>query len=111
MEDSRKAAEWCFDCKEYDQERHCCPRFNRVIRNTVEEIKAEHRWIPVTERLPEKFQACIVTDERRQCAYEYDYNPENEFTKKYGWRCSGRKIVAWMPLPEPYEGEKIDETD
>ena len=32
-------AEWCTDCKEYDQERHCCPRFNRVIRRTVEEIK------------------------------------------------------------------------
>ena len=31
--------EWCTDCKEYDQERHCCPRFNRVIRKTVEEIK------------------------------------------------------------------------
>lgn len=24
--------EWCHDCKEYDQERHCCPRFNSVIR-------------------------------------------------------------------------------
>lgn len=36
-----KLNEWCFDCKEYDQERHCCPRWNRVIRNTVEELKAE----------------------------------------------------------------------
>ena len=34
--------EWCTDCKEYDQERHCCPRFNKVIRETVEEYKAEH---------------------------------------------------------------------
>ena len=32
--------EWCTDCKEYDQERHCCPRFNKVIRETVEEYKA-----------------------------------------------------------------------
>ena len=32
--------EWCTDCKEYDQERHCCPRFNKVIRQTVEEYKA-----------------------------------------------------------------------
>ena len=29
--------EWCTDCKEYDQERHCCPRFNRVIRQTLSE--------------------------------------------------------------------------
>lgn len=33
--------EWCRDCKEYDKERHSCPRWNRVIRHTVEDIKAE----------------------------------------------------------------------
>ena len=37
-----KLNEWCTDCKEYDQDRHCCPRWNRVIRNTVEELRAEH---------------------------------------------------------------------
>ena len=31
--------EWCTDCKEYDQNRHCCPRWNRVIRETVEELR------------------------------------------------------------------------
>ena len=31
--------EWCTDCKEYDQERHCCPRFRRVIRETVEDVR------------------------------------------------------------------------
>lgn len=33
--------EWCLDCKEYDQEKHRCPRWNRVIRQTVEDLKAE----------------------------------------------------------------------
>ena len=45
-----KTDEWCDGCSEYDQERHCCPRFNRVIRKTVEEVKANFspktgRWI------------------------------------------------------------------
>ena len=31
--------EWCTDCKEYDSERHCCPRYNRVIREAVEEVR------------------------------------------------------------------------
>ena len=31
--------EWCTDCKEYDHDKHCCPRFNKVIRRTVEELK------------------------------------------------------------------------
>ena len=33
--------EWCEDCKEYDQEKNCCPRFNRVIRTAMEEAKGE----------------------------------------------------------------------
>lgn len=33
--------EWCTDCKEYDAERHCCPRFNRVIRETLADMKKE----------------------------------------------------------------------
>ena len=33
--------EWCTDCKEYDQQKHYCPRFCRVIRKTVEELKSE----------------------------------------------------------------------
>ena len=33
--------EWCTDCKEYDKERHCCPRFNRVIRTALGEAQSE----------------------------------------------------------------------
>ena len=43
-----KMDEWCHDCKEYDQERHCCPRFNRVIREAVKEIqpmRKKGKWI------------------------------------------------------------------
>lgn len=29
---------WCTDCKEYDHERHCCPRFMDVISQTVDEL-------------------------------------------------------------------------
>lgn len=32
---------WCTDCKEYDQEKHCCHRWSKVIRDTVEEMKQE----------------------------------------------------------------------
>lgn len=30
--------EFCTQCKEYDQQKHCCPRFNHVIRTTLEEV-------------------------------------------------------------------------
>ena len=33
--------EWCDTCKEYDQERHCCPRFNHVIRTMLDDVRKE----------------------------------------------------------------------
>lgn len=58
------------------------------------------RWIPVTERLPEKNTAVIaVTDNGIvfQCLYAYD-----------GWDLwEGNEvhITHWMPLPEPPKEE------
>lgn len=34
--------EWCTDCKEYDQEAHCCHRFSKMIRKTIEEMQIVH---------------------------------------------------------------------
>lgn len=102
---------WCTDCKEYDQERHCCPRWNRVIRNTVEELKAEHRWIPVTERLPEKKTEVIYSLDNHfvSTGYMTDRNYNGEEVELH-WEDmeSGALIYpeAWIPLPEPYKGEK-----
>lgn len=31
--------EWCHDCKEYNKEKHYCPKFTQVIRDTVNEMK------------------------------------------------------------------------
>ncbi len=42
--------EWCHDCKEYDQDKHYCHRWTKVIRQTVEELKAQPKtgkWIEV----------------------------------------------------------------
>ena len=33
---------WCTDCKEYDQEQHCCHRFSKAIRQAVEEMQIVH---------------------------------------------------------------------
>ena len=47
--------EWCRDCKEYDHNRHCCPRWNRVIRTTLEEAQLERKkgkWLDGPEGEP-----------------------------------------------------------
>lgn len=35
----QESFEWCHDCKEYDQEKHCCHRWTKTIRKTVDELK------------------------------------------------------------------------
>ena len=72
---------WCIDCKEYDQERHCCPRYNRVIKQTLDEVyahaeteaesrfHAQQRWIPCSERLPEPRMAVLGYAPRYQNIY------------------------------------------
>ena len=116
--------EWCVDCKEYDQERHSCPRWNRVIRQTLKDAQPEQRWIPCSERLPEEKDAGIlkklgtskwsdyvlatveVRNERMTvtaCTYDgvWDWNMKYAFPDY--------EIVAWMPLPEIYRGDEDGE--
>ena len=82
-------------------------------------VNPEPHWIPVTERLPKEKDAGILkklgTSKRSQyvlatvevkgermtvtaCTYdgEWDWNMKYAFPDY--------KIVAWMPLPEPYKG-------
>ena len=41
--------EWCHDCKEYDQEAHCCHRWTKVIRKTVEDVKESYKIVTCGE--------------------------------------------------------------
>ena len=77
--------EWCTDCKEYDSDKHCCPRFNRVIRGALNEAQPERktgRWIPDnTDYYRTKFicSACGESEEVPTTGFGYgtmwDYCP------------------------------------
>lgn len=62
----QESFEWCHDCKEYDQEQHCCHRWTKAIRKTVDELKqsAQHgTW-----------QQCYITTQTggQHCVWECD---------------------------------------
>lgn len=53
---------WCTDCREYDQEKHCCHRWSKAIRNTVEEMKQEYIERNVLDKIRAEIeQKCCIT--------------------------------------------------
>ena len=96
-----------------------------------ETVEPERQWIPCSERLPEDIRPVIVTWKNTDPASYYQYIVGKHFTgtacyknEKWYWYSSttedmlaeyGRydseefdeaiECIAWMPLPEPYEGE------
>ena len=79
----------------------------------------ERRWIPVEERLPETqgwYHVAIWDEKTKRIAVELDsyavetaknFGHEIGFCKDGRW--DGReKVIAWMPLPEPPEGENAE---
>ena len=73
----------------------------------------EQRWIPCSERLPEyDGEMYLVTDyceqiNRRRIHISYCYVNREGFWSDVP---IGYKVIAWMPLPEPYVERRTDET-
>lgn len=62
----------------------------------IEALPSAQQWIPCSERLPEKKGFYLVTTEERKKATMGFY--EDIWFK-------AEKVIAWMPMPEPYREE------
>lgn len=79
---------WCIDCKEYDTENKCCPRYNRVIKQTLDEIYS-HAETEAEARFHAEIVRCkdcmywVAHDKR--CVYlNHGFAPNM-------WCCHGRR--------------------
>jgi hypothetical protein len=91
----------------------------RILKLKFRRQNMEQRWIPVSERLPEKYGSYLVAWKPCNMSEEYvvkksgaphyyeilEYDPDDES----GWiesieQATGEyEILAWMPLPDPYQ--------
>lgn len=73
------------------------------INGLLEHMKYvdDQKWIPVSEKLPDYDEFVLATDDCYRVFIAW-------YSVIHGW-CSDRYgccyVVAWMPLPEEYEGE------
>jgi len=67
-----------------------------------------NEWIPVSERLPEKNGSYLVQVASSDGTATITFMMVEHYSEDEMWlHCDNkrRKVVAWMPLPEPYKGE------
>ena len=92
------------------------------------ELLEQTKWIPVSERLPKEdgeylLFGKVVEDDTEDifigmydaCAEKFGYWEDYYDSKTLGFLDSGlieyNKVIAWMPLPEPYNVESEVEDD
>ena len=80
--------------------------YEQALAEIKKMLEEEPHWIPCSERLPEEGREVLtcLTDwktgeQRRVVSYRIDFNMWHEYGR-YNEKC-----VAWMPLPEPWEGD------
>ena len=99
--------------------RVCDDELSEALDMAIKALE-QTRWIPVSERLPESSGVYIVSrwfsdgcESKILTTVSY-YDGTNTWHNDIGINHSreyvNKKIVAWMPLPEPYKAEtKIEQ--
>ena len=117
-----------FDCEELERGKHWDGHTEKDVTRllSLPTIQTEPHWIPVSERLPEEHESMFAkyynTPKWNNCMWLKESGkmlvsvevPGNEIivdTAKmingkwfFGLSFIDKKVIAWMPLPKPFEG-------
>ena len=108
-----------FDCADLPRAKHWDGHTEADAETRLMSLEPENDWIPCSERLPEEKDAGILKKLGTEKRSEYvlatvevkgermtitacTYDGKWDWNMKYAF--PDYKVVAWMPLPEPYQG-------
>ena len=88
---------------EIDKRFDLAKSFKQLIKSmpSVTPTEKVGKWIPVSERLPEKNDVYLVAINSYGCPTRDVDGFVSQSVRK--WEMYGKSVVAWMPLPEPYK--------
>ena len=84
------------DCTMYET-------IKKLLEEMVEEILEGQRWIPCSERMPEKGIEVLVSTVGKNLFLATWYWKDDWITDD-GYLFDS-DVLAWQPVPEPYKGE------
>ena len=94
----------CKECPAYCRSASCLNRLHTAAADTleaqqkrIEELEAERRWIPVTERLPDEDVRVIVRIDRTVWNTAFELDADRRHNGE--WVRWGRAVTNWMPMP------------
>lgn len=77
-----------------------------MIPIPIERKEPVMRWIPCSERLPERGVYVLATLEWGEVTTAERLGEDKWFIYEGAANGVDSDIIAWMPLPEPWEGDK-----
>lgn len=86
---------------------------NEKDMRVIASAQPEQHWIPCSERLPKKerstYWVCTDAETQHECRWTNNRFGMTELDE-WGWSIFDTpqytKVIAWMPLPEPWRGEE-----
>lgn len=104
----------CKDCPVYIRHSGCLDRLHTVAADAleapqkrIEELEAERRWIPVTERLPEEDTQVVAIVSGRWENITFDracelasWSADEDWIMEAWPKFENPNVTHWMPLPE-----------
>lgn len=70
----------------------------------LKSLPSAQQWIPVSERLPNEGQV-VLTQAKFKHDVKFCVSSRQDFNYWTGWNTREINVVAWMYIPEPWEGE------